>query len=67
MGEEMTDLISKELFLELAKLDPSDVCKRASCQFDEADNCYSLAVWDVAYHIYPDKCEIICNDEPHHV
>jgi len=64
MGEEMTNLISKELFLELAKLDPNDVCKRVSCQFEAADNCYSLVVWDVTYKIYPDKCEIICTDEP---
>lgn len=61
----MTDLISKELFLELAKLDPDDVCKRASCQFEEADNCYSLVVWGFVYRIYLDKCEIICTDEPH--
>jgi len=61
----MTDLISKELFLELAKLDPGDVCKRASCRFETAYNCYSLDVWGVAYKIYPDKCEIRCCDESH--
>ncbi len=60
----MTDLINNDHFLELAKLDPSDVCRRASCNFDAIRNCYSLSVWGTVYTIYPDKGEIKCADEP---
>ncbi len=59
----MTELINKWHFLELAKLDPEDVCKRASCEFDAIRDCYSLHVWDSAYMIYPSKGKIVCSDE----
>lgn len=60
----MTELINKGHFLELAKLDPRDVCSRASCKFDPSLNCYSLFIWGTPYTIYPGECKIVCLDQP---
>lgn len=60
----MTELINKGHFLELAKLDPGEVCRRTSCKFDGSLNCYSLFIWGTPYTIYPDKCKIVCLDHP---
>lgn len=59
----MAELIDKGHFTELAKLDPRDVCRRASCAFDETGNCYTLPIWNTAYRIYPDTDMVECADE----
>lgn len=56
----MPELIDKHHFLELARLNPSDVCRRTSCTFDEIRNCYILPIWGVDYAIYPEACRVEC-------
>lgn len=56
----MAELIDKQHFMELARLDPREVCRRTSCTFDEHRNCYILPVWGVDYAIYPDAGKISC-------
>jgi hypothetical protein len=56
----MTELIDKGHFIELARLNPREVCRRASCTFDERRNCYTLPVWGVEHVIYPDAGKIAC-------
>lgn len=59
----MTELIDKGYFIELARRDPREVCRRTSCAFDERHNCYTLPVWGVDYVIYPDAGKIECSTD----
>lgn len=59
----MTELIDKRHFLELARLNPREVCRRTSCTYDERRNCYTLPVWGVDYVIYPEAGNIACGTD----
>jgi hypothetical protein len=52
--------IDAVLFSELAALSPADVCKRASCRYDDARKTYVLAAWRDVYGITPDEQRIEC-------
>lgn len=56
----MTELIDRNHFLELARCNPREVCRRTSATFDEHRNCYSLPVWGAEYIIYPEAGKIAC-------
>jgi hypothetical protein len=56
----MTYPIDGGLFVELAALFPSEVCKRAACRYDAARMSYILAAWGDVYAITPDECRIEC-------
>lgn len=50
--------IDNMYFRELAKQDPKDVCRRAGCEFDPANGCYTLSAWGDIYAIDPDRHRI---------
>lgn len=56
----MADLIDTIHFQELSKQDPKDVCRRASCTYDEMNECYILSVWGDEYGISPNQLKINC-------
>jgi hypothetical protein len=56
----MTGLIDKVHFQELCQQDPTEVCRRALCKFDDINKFYSLFVWGVEYRIFPYQFKIDC-------
>ena len=54
----MTDLIDSIHFQELSELDPMDVCRRALCQYDSSNRCYTLSVWGQELRIAPHRLTI---------
>ncbi|MFQ5486436.1 MAG: DUF3786 domain-containing protein [Desulfobacterales bacterium] len=54
----MINSIDKIHFQELAEQDPTDVCRRASCEYDDVKEFYTLSVWDEKYAIYPHEFKI---------
>jgi hypothetical protein len=56
----MTYPIDEPLFVELAALAPSEVCRRAVCRYDPAEKAYSLSIWGDEYTVFPDQCRIKC-------
>jgi hypothetical protein len=56
----MTMLIDSIHFKKLSEQDPVDVCRRASCTYDDANLCYALRVWGDAYRIFPHQHKIDC-------
>ena len=54
----MTNSIDKIHFQELAGKDPADVCRRASCEYDDVKKFYTLSVWGEKYAIYPHEFKI---------
>ena len=58
----MTDLIDRIHFQDLSERDPMDVCRRASCKYDDMNELYKLPVWGDEYGIYPNLLKINCMD-----
>ena len=58
----MTDLIDRIHFQELSERDPNDVCRRASCRYDDINELYILSVWGDEYGIFPKQLKIKCMD-----
>lgn len=56
----MTDIIDRIHFQELSQRDPNDVCRRASCQYDDINGSYTLSVWGDEYRIFPTQLKIDC-------
>ena len=56
----MTDLVDRIHFQELSERDPKDVCRRASCKYDDMNKLYTLSVWGDEYGIFPDQLKINC-------
>lgn len=56
----MTDLIDRIHFQELSQRDPSDVCRRAACRYDDVDESYILSAWNDEYRIFPTQLKIDC-------
>ena len=56
----MTDLIDIIHFQELSERDPKDVCRRASCKYDDVNELYILSVWGDEYGIFPNQLKISC-------
>jgi len=54
----MTDLIDRIHFQELSEQDPQDVCRRASCKYDDMNERYILSVWGDEYGIFPNQLKI---------
>ena len=54
----MSEQVDRIHFLELAELDPEDVCRRTLCDFDPGKRCYTLIVFKEEYEIYPFSSEI---------
>jgi hypothetical protein len=50
----MTKYVDPSYFKRLRELDPEDVCKRASCQYDRESKRYILHVWGYEYTIDPE-------------
>lgn len=61
----MVELIAGSHFVELAKLDPREVCKRTGCSFDPERNCYSLNIWATDYRISLREKRVECSDQAH--
>ncbi len=55
---DVSKLIDKMSFMELAEQSPEDVCRRAVCRYDHIDRCYTLSVWGEEYAIYPHELKI---------
>lgn len=55
----MTEIIDRTHFQELAAKNPIEVCRRASCTYDEKNRFYSVSVWGEGYRIYPHEFKII--------
>ena len=51
----MTDLIDRIYFQELSERDPKDVCRRASCKYDNMNELYRLYVGGDEYGIFPNQ------------
>ena len=56
----MTDSIDGIHFRELAERNPADVCRRASCTYDDMNARYILSVWGDEYEIIPNRSKINC-------
>ncbi len=56
----MTDLVDRIHFQELSERDPKDVCRRASCKYDDMNKLYTLSVWGDEYGIFPNQLKINC-------
>ena len=56
----MTGLVDKIHFQELSEQDPTDVCRRACCAFDDRNKSYELGVWGVNYSVFPHRFKIDC-------
>jgi len=56
----MPDLIEKIHFQDLSEQDPKDVCRRASCKYDDMNELYKLSVWGNEYGIVPNQLKINC-------
>jgi hypothetical protein len=54
----MTDLIDRVYFQELSQQNPIDVCRRASCSYDDTNKFYTVSVWGEVYKIYPHQFRI---------
>jgi Domain of unknown function (DUF3786) len=52
--------IDKGLFAELAQLNPQEVCRRADCTYETAEEAYVLSAWGDIYKIFPTRREIAC-------
>ena len=50
-------------FQELSEQNPTEVCRRAVCQYDEEARFYTLSVWGDKYRIYPHQNRINCMNE----
>lgn len=59
----MTDPIDRIFFSDLAELDPADVCRRASCGYDDVDDRYTLSVWGEPYAVFPSRAKIECRSD----
>lgn len=62
----MTDLIDRIYFQDLSERDPKDVCRRASCEYDDMDEFYKLSVWDNEYRIFPNQLKVNCTGHNPH-
>jgi hypothetical protein len=62
----MTDLIDRIHFQELSQQDPIDVCRRASCEYDDNNGSYILSVWGDEYRISPSQSTISCTAKNTH-
>lgn len=49
----MTSHVDRIYFEELAAAEPSDVCRRALCRYDEGNHCYMLPIWGDEYAVCP--------------
>lgn len=49
----MQDFIDSIFFKELSEQDPSDVCRRALCTYDDTSGTYTISVWGDSYIICP--------------
>ena len=58
----MTDLIDRIYFQELSERKPKDVCRRASCEYDDINDLFILSVWGNEYGIFPNQFKIKCMD-----
>ena len=58
----MTDLIDRIYFQELSERKPKDVCRRASCEYDDINDLFILSVWGKEYGIFPNQFKIKCMD-----
>ena len=58
----MTDLIDRIYFEELSERKPKDVCRRASCEYDDINDLFILSVWGKEYGIFPNQLKIKCMD-----
>jgi len=56
----MTELIARIHFQNLSERDPKDVCRRASCKYDDMNQLYKLSVWGDEYRIFPNQLKINC-------
>ena len=56
----MADVIDTIHFQELSKQDPKDVCRRASCTYDDMNELFVLSVWGKEYGIFPKQLKINC-------
>lgn len=55
----MPDLIAPIHYHQLAENNPENVCQRTGCRYDNARQCYELAVWGNIYNIYPREHRIL--------
>jgi hypothetical protein len=56
----MTELIERVHFQDLSQQNPKDVCRRASCKYDDMNEHYRLCVWGREYEIFPNQLKINC-------
>lgn len=49
----MTYIVDQGLFKQLGLLDWSDICHRSMSTYDPDKECYTIALWDREYAIYP--------------
>lgn len=54
----MSGLIDPIHFEDLALRDPKEVCERTGCRYDDQNQCYLLAVWDMEYELFPHEQEV---------
>ena len=45
-----------------AERKPKDVCRRASCEYDDINDLFILSVWGKEYGIFPNQFKIKCMD-----
>ena len=56
----MTQFIDEIFFKDLAQMDPGDVCRRASCRYDDVSGGYAMSVWGDTYEILPSLSRVQC-------
>lgn len=64
----MADMVDKQLFEELAKIEPEEMINPLFCTYNEADECYSVTAWGEQYSVYPNSGRIEMvqgGEEPH--
>lgn len=62
----MTNVVDKMYFKELAEKDPEEVCARTSCRYDAATRSYILPAWGDEYVIHPHEARIEGISDPAH-
>jgi Domain of unknown function (DUF3786) len=69
MADNITNLIDKSYFDELSGRNPDEICRLASCRYENVTKSYTLSAWGDDYLICPEEYRIDCikqnNSKPH--
>ena len=55
----MATMIDKRHFQDLMQMDPSDVCRRSLCSYDNKRCSYTLPVWDEDFEVCPEASRVV--------